>query len=196
MQGPEHVLRIALAGRGALLEALRGLGGLERSDDVSGGQVTVLARQPLQRLILFLQLGQGELFGADLLSRLGLVRVTVGKELRPVRSPGLGEQPLEASGATRPTSDSLQRPGLALAPSVSSTARCTPSANTGTSGTAQMPWLSERAPTSRSSRQTATRYCEGSAGSFITSPSQRTRYSPSVTRQKLSRVTFISAARP
>jgi hypothetical protein len=65
----------------------------------------------------------------------------------------------------------------------SSIARVTPLANTATSGTTHTPCPICKAPTRRSSRHTATRCRDGSAGSRTTSTSHRTTPGFSVTEK-------------
>jgi hypothetical protein len=55
----------------------------------------VPAAQPVQALLFFLQLGQGELGLADLGVDLGAELAAIGEKLRPVGLPGLGEQLLQ-----------------------------------------------------------------------------------------------------
>src|SRR5882757_6866212 len=76
-----------------------------------------------------------------------------------------------ASGSARPAAvNSVTSPSPRCA---SATVRAIPSANTGASGTAHTPWPNKTAPARRSSRQTATRCRDGSAGTRTTSTNHR-----------------------
>src|SRR5690242_18653131 len=92
VQGAEDLLGVAGQLLGAVLELQGGLGGAGRAEHVAGGQFPVPAAQPLQALLFFFQLGQGELALGDLGVDLGAELAAVRDELRPLRLPRLGEQ--------------------------------------------------------------------------------------------------------
>src|SRR5579859_7284955 len=91
----EYLVGVAGQLLGAVLELLGGLGGAGRAEHVAGGQFPVPAAQPLQALLFFLQLGEGELALGDLGVDLGAELAAVGGELRPLSLPRLAEQLLQ-----------------------------------------------------------------------------------------------------
>jgi hypothetical protein len=101
---------------GAVLELPGGLGGAGRAEHVPGGQLPVPAAQPVQALLFFFQLGQGELALADLAVDLSIELAAVGDELIPLRLPGLGEQLLQPRRVRLAPPGGLQHHHLAVTP--------------------------------------------------------------------------------
>src|SRR6266700_8193692 len=91
VDGLEHQVGVAGQLLGAVLELPGGLGRAGRAEHVAGGQFPVPAAQPVQALLFFFQLGQGELALADLGVDLGTELAAVGDELGPFGLPGPGE---------------------------------------------------------------------------------------------------------
>ena len=128
------VLQLGLA----LLEPLISTGGRGGTQHITQAQLPVPAAQPLQALLLLVQLGQGQLGLGDLLVDLGQILAALGQPAGTMASPP--------------------------AASTSWTARVMPSAKAGASGTSQADCPTDTAPVRRSSRHTATRWRDGSAG--------------------------------
>src|SRR5262249_1775126 len=84
---------------GDLLQPPLGRGGTGGAEQVPGPDRTVPAAQPLQALLLLIQLGQGHLALGHLAGQLGVVLAAVSDELRPLGLPLRGEQALQLRDA-------------------------------------------------------------------------------------------------
>src|SRR6266545_3770672 len=91
VDGLVHPVGVVVQELLASLKALLGPGGLRQRERVAGLEVAPPAAQPLQAVLLLLQLGQGELAQPLLLGQLGLVLAAVGDELGPLLLTGAGE---------------------------------------------------------------------------------------------------------
>jgi hypothetical protein len=114
-------------------------------------------------------------FGKVLEPRLALLETPLGRCGR-----GGTEQVAELELAV-PAPEPLQALLLLGQRAISATARPSPCSKAGVAGSAHTPWPSESAPTRRSSRQTATRCREGSAGRRTASTVQLDRSGAFVT---------------
>ena len=116
MDGLEDQPGVASQLLGAVLELLGRLG---RAEHVPGGQLPVPAAQPLQALLFFFHLGQGELAladpGVDLGVDLGAELAAVGEELGPLSLPGLGEQLFQPGRVSLAAASRPQHHDLAVA---------------------------------------------------------------------------------
>jgi hypothetical protein len=115
-------------------------------------------------LFFLIQLGERQLPPRDCTGQFGLVIAAIGHELAPFGLALGGEQrsswtALASSSATASTT------GWPPAALIASTTCVKPTSNGSQSGTAQVPCCSATAPSRRSSRHTATRCRDGSAGS-------------------------------
>src|SRR5262249_57736524 len=86
---------VGLEPSGALLEAPPGLGRRGRAEDVPELKLAIPASQPLEALLLLVELSERELCLGNLAVELGLVLAALGEELGPLLLTGGAELGLE-----------------------------------------------------------------------------------------------------
>src|SRR5512132_578497 len=91
VDGLVDAVGVVLQPLGAVLEPLLSLDRQGGAEQVADLELAIPAAQPLQALLLLVQLGQSELGGARLLVQFGLVLAALGEELGPFGLPGGGE---------------------------------------------------------------------------------------------------------
>ena len=130
--------------------------------------------QPLEAVLLLLELGERELARGDLPGDLGEQLLAVGAQFLPVLGAGGTVGGAQAGVVVAAHADHSHHGRFTVASAAMDRTRSSTSMLASSSGSAHVPGDSCTAPARRSSRQTATRWRDGSLGTRSTATSQTT----------------------